>query len=375
MQGMYYFANVSLGTPAQKLRLQIDTGSSDMWVHSVGIPECQGPGSINCSCSGTFDTNASSTYTYLNSDFNIWYQDSHNSHGDYALETVSIGGQQLNHVQFGIGYNTVSRLGILGIGYRSDEAIPDNRMFYPNLPELMVDQGLIQSNAYSLWLDDIESSTGTILFGGVDTHKFHGMLQTLPVIPSAGVYEKVSIVMSGVGLSTKGRRQFSRKDLSAVAMLDAGSTLIQLPNNLFDAILQGLDMPYEMLGRAAIIDCSLAESPALVDFTFSSATIVVPMNELVAQAVTNDGEELTNDDGSPKCVFGIMPSNTELVLLGDTFLRSAYVVYDLANNQVSLAQTDFNATSSHLVEIGKGKGWIPNGSSAANSAQASTTGT
>lgn len=372
---MYYFANVSLGTPAQKLRLQIDTGSSDMWVHSVGIPECQGPGSINCSCSGTFDTNASSTYTYLNSDFNIWYQDSHNSHGDYALETVSIGGQQLNHVQFGIGYNTVSRLGILGIGYRSDEAIPDNRMFYPNLPELMVDQGLIQSNAYSLWLDDIESSTGTILFGGVDTHKFHGMLQTLPVIPSAGVYEKVSIVMSGVGLSTKGRRQFSRKDLSAVAMLDAGSTLIQLPNNLFDAILQGLDMPYEMLGRAAIIDCSLAESPALVDFTFSSATIVVPMNELVAQAVTNDGEELTNDDGSPKCVFGIMPSNTELVLLGDTFLRSAYVVYDLANNQVSLAQTDFNATSSHLVEIGKGKGWIPNGSSAANSAQASTTGT
>ncbi|KAL8963731.1 MAG: hypothetical protein Q9193_000037 [Seirophora villosa] len=239
----------------------------------------------------------------------------------------------------------------------------------------MVDQGLIQSNAYSLWLDDLESSAGTILLGGVDTHKFPGMLQTLPIIPSTGVYEKVSIVMSSVGLSTKGRRQFSRRDLSAVAMLDAGSTLIQLPSNLFDAILQGLDMPYEMLGRAAIIDCSLAESPTLVDLTFSSATIVVPMNELVAQAVTNDAEELTNDDGSPKCVLGIMPSNTELVLLGDTFLCSAYVVYDLANNQVSLAQTDFNATSPHLVEIGKGKGWIPKGSNAANSAQASTTGT
>ncbi|KAL8963730.1 MAG: hypothetical protein Q9193_000036 [Seirophora villosa] len=130
--GMYYFANVSLGTPAQTLRLQIDTESSDMRVHSASIPECQGPGSINCSCSGTFDINAFSTYTYLNSDFKIWYQDSHNSHGDYALETVSIGGQQLNDVQFGIGYNTVSRLGIrriLGIGHRSDEAIPDNRMF------------------------------------------------------------------------------------------------------------------------------------------------------------------------------------------------------------------------------------------------------
>ncbi|KAL9012747.1 MAG: hypothetical protein Q9173_002510 [Seirophora scorigena] len=257
------------------------------------------------------------------SDFNIWFQDSHNSYGDYALETVSIGGQQLSNVQFGIGYNTVSRLGILGIGYRTDEAIPDNRMFYPNLPELM----------------------------------------------------KVSIIMSGVGLSTKGRRQFWRRDLSAVAMLDGGSTLIQLPNNLFDAILRGLDMSYEMLGGEAIIDYSLAESPTLVDFTFSSATIVVPMNELVAQAVTKDGEEFTNDDGSPKCVFGIMPCNTELALLGDTFLRTAYVVFDLANNQVSLAQTDFNATSSHLVDIGEGKGWIQNGSNAANSAQALTTGT
>jgi hypothetical protein len=38
-------------------------------------------------------------------------------------------------------------------------------------------------------------------------------------------------------------------------------------------------------------------------------------------------------------------------VLGDTFLRSAYVVYDLQNNQISLAQTDFNSTTTNVVEI------------------------
>lgn len=39
-------------------------------------------------------------------------------------------------------------------------------------------------------------------------------------------------------------------------------------------------------------------------------------------------------------------------MLGDTFLRSAYVVYDLENNQISLAATNFNATGTNVQEIG-----------------------
>lgn len=50
-------------------------------------------------------------------------------------------------------------------------------------------------------------------------------------------------------------------------------------------------------------------------------------------------------------VTGISDAAGSTAVLGDTFLRSAYVVYDLQNNQISLAQTDFNATSSNVVEI------------------------
>ncbi len=35
-----YFATCSVGSPAQKLTLQLDTGSSDIWVPSVNAAQC-----------------------------------------------------------------------------------------------------------------------------------------------------------------------------------------------------------------------------------------------------------------------------------------------------------------------------------------------
>ena len=50
-------------------------------------------------------------------------------------------------------------------------------------------------------------------------------------------------------------------------------------------------------------------------------------------------------------ILGIAPAGSSTPVLGDTFLRSAYVVYDLHNNEISLAQTNFNSTGSNIMEI------------------------
>lgn len=46
--------------------------------------------------------------------------------------------------------------GVMGIGFDSDESIVGNGgRPYKNLVDMMVEQGLINSRSYSLWLNDV----------------------------------------------------------------------------------------------------------------------------------------------------------------------------------------------------------------------------
>ena len=379
-----YFANVSLGTPAQNLRLHIDTGSSDLWANANSSRICSLRGDP-CSESGTYDANSSSTYKFVSSDFDVSYVDGSGASGDYATDTLSIGSKTLKSLQFGIGYTSNSPEGILGIGYTADEGQVNraNQKGYSNLPQAMVDGGLIQSNAYSLWLDDVESSTGSILFGGVDTDKYHGQLQSLPIQKEFGQYSEFIITLSGMGLSNNGKNTSLTTDLPTAVILDSGSSLTYLPNDLTTAIYNALSVSYSNQQQTPFAACSLANQNITLDFTFTSPTISVPISELIINTetlVSSDRQDPNSQNGGGTfgpgsnegslCVFGIAPSENSTAVLGDTFLRSAYVVYDLANNEISLAQTNFNATNSQVSEIGKGSTSVPNATPVVSAIQA-----
>lgn len=132
---------------------------------------------------GTYNANSSSTYKYLNSGFSVSYVDGSGAAGDYSTDTLKIGGQTSAGLQFGLGYESTSADGILGIRYAADEAQVNaaHRKSYANLPQALVSANLIKSDAYSLWLDDLEANTWSIIFGGVDTDKYTGQFQTLPI--------------------------------------------------------------------------------------------------------------------------------------------------------------------------------------------------
>ena len=67
-------------------------------------------------------------------------------------------------------------------------------------PAQLLADGVIQSNAFSLWLNDLDASTGSILFGGIDTEKFEGTLATLPIQKESGYYAEFLITLTGVSL-------------------------------------------------------------------------------------------------------------------------------------------------------------------------------
>jgi len=294
-----YFMNVSIGTPAQDLKLHIDTGSSDLWVNVPNSQLCSGQGDP-CADSGTYDANSSSTYSYINSQFNITYVDGSGSFGDYASDVVSFGGVTLRDQQFGIGYSSSSQEGILGIGYPINEvAVAYNGgRTYANVPQHLMQTGQINSNAYSLWLNDLDASMGSILFGGVNTDKFNGQLQTVPIIPEQGVYAEFIIALTGVGVN--GSEGSLVSNLASPALLDSGSSLMYLPDNVAQDVFNAVGAQYDERQGAAFVDCDLANSDMTIDFTFSSPTIRVGMDELVIVAGV--------DRGQPICILGIAPA-------------------------------------------------------------------
>jgi hypothetical protein len=275
----------------------------------------------------------------------------------------------LKSLQFGIGYQSTSSEGVLGVGYQANEVQVERlrKPAYNNLPAQMVADNLIASNAYSLWLNDLDASTGQILFGGVDTEQFHGTLATLPIQPVDGVYAEFLITLTEISFGGTAIASNQRVPV----LLDSGTSLTYLPNAITSAIYQAVGAQYDSSQGYAYVHCSIAQNTSTLDYTFSSPTISVSMSELVFPIDNSRGQPLTFTDGSQACVFGIAPAGQDTVILGDTFLRSAYVVYDLANNEISIAQTNFNATKSNVVEVGTGSSAVPSATAVQNPAAAS----
>lgn len=224
----------------------------------------------------------------------------------------------------------------------------------------MVANSLIQSPAYSLWLNDLNANTGSIMFGGVDTDKFHGSLATLPIQVDRGSSQPTEFFVALTGLSFGGRRiGGDRKD---AVLLDSGSSLAYLPDDLVTSLYQTLNAQYDPSQGLATVSCDLIGSSTTLDFSFSGATISVPMAELVIPVQSSSGSPFGISNVPQVCLFAIEPAGGNTAVLGDPFLRSAYVVYDLGNNQISMAQTNFNATSSTIREIGTGKQAVPGAS-------------
>jgi hypothetical protein len=379
VQAGLYFANISVGSPGQPLQVQIDTGSSDLWVPSAQAVMCQ---SRRGCAGGTFDHGASRTFQDVGADeFNISYVDGTGSSGDYIQDTLSIGGASVPNFEMGLALQTSIGVGILGIGYNDSEAniVTGNGTTYANLPFALVDQGLIKTEAYSLWLNDLQSSEGSILFGGVDTAKYTGDLISVQVYPSSRARKITSFTVAFTSLSatsSSGTDQLTPADYAEAVILDSGTTITLLPNNIAQSVFDELGATFISSLGAVVVPCSLADNTGTLNYGFGGVggpIIKVSVNELVLPLTLTNGRPPTYTNGEAACQLAIQAAGNLPVLFGDSFLRSAYAVYDLANNRIALAQTDFNSTDSNIVPFASSGAAIPSATSAPNEAAVTQT--
>ncbi|KAF7934941.1 uncharacterized protein EAE98_002986 [Botrytis deweyae] len=403
-----YVISVKVGTPPQDVDLTIDTGSSDTWLVANTAASCTGVGlsgkngSALVLCETPYNPNASSTVelNITTDKFNIEYVNGDKTKGPYIADTLVLGNATIKSFQMGLANDTNIQTGVLGLGYPINEAADT---MYPNIIDELVSQNLIGTRAYSLYLDSQDSATGSLLFGAVDTTKFVGELVGIDIVPQpiwngSVLYSSLSVELAAVGITDQEGNSVNLTTSRQVVLLDSGNTLTILPTEVTDVMFKKFNAYDDTNSTGNIyLPCSLLNSSSslTVDYLFSSssasAIIKVPISELVFP-LTNPTYALYPEDTLPDlpfsgeaCAFGIQSTNADYHLLGATFLRSAYVVYDLDNNQIGLAQANFKgndagASSSnengneHIVELKAGKS-IPalTGVSVTSSAEPSPT--
>ncbi|KAI1211798.1 aspartic peptidase domain-containing protein [Annulohypoxylon truncatum] len=384
LTGGGYYAQVTVGTPPQTVDLIVDTGSSDVWILDSNANLCHSKTmqSYYGYCLSTYDPSNSSTYSVVSQDtFNIRYVDGSGAEGNYIKDNFGIGGAEIKALQMGLAENSTINSGLLGIGFAANVAA---KTPYPNIMDLFQNQNLTAIQAYSLYLDDLYAATGTILFGGLDTEKFIGELKTVDIQPDRyGNYSSFTVALSSLTTTADNGTVANYTTRSAVpVILDSGTTLTYVPSSMANRIFRAFGAVDDTSGTGLVfVNCDYLDDNKNLTFDFQfgggdGPVVRVPIDEMVLNNV-QDYVELGLDVPSLPfdnvCSFGLQP-NSDYYLLGDTFLRSAYVVYDLTNKQIGLAQANLNSTKSNVVEITQESG-IPDASGVASQVTAEQTAT
>jgi hypothetical protein len=391
---LLYLVNVTVGTPGQKMSLQLDTGSSDIWIPWANSAPCS-TSENRCKTNGLYSESKSSTYSLLQSNsFLISYVDGTRIKGDYISDVFGVGSASIKNMTMGLAKSATENSnvgdfqGIIGVGYETSEAVyAQTGQTYQNLPSLMKAQGVTNTRAYSLWLNDkgmlfvisnsytdandlTDNGRGTILFGGVDTEKFKAPLVSLPIQPDArsGTIISFTVALDSVNvIGADSANQYARPSLAMPVILDSGTTLTYLPDAIANDIYIGVGA-VQSNTYGVVVPCDLANSPATFNFGFGNSNgpvIVAAISQFVLPFPDSFPTPTFRSTGKKACRWGIQASGSRPNLFGDTFLRAAYVVYNLDNDEVGIANAVLNSTKSNIQEITNSK-QIPGVSSTAS---------
>lgn len=327
---LFYTIDLEFGSNKETVSLDIDTGSSDLWTINSVIAD-----KYNNQL-GVFNSAKSKTYHNLNKEFVIKYLDGSNATGTYAKDDIWLpSGDVLKQAQFGDVNKTTSSFGIIGVGLTPNEASTElGEGEYDNFPIALKKQGLINTAGFSINLDKINDNSGSIIFGGYDTTKYKGNFPELPFLSN---YD-YSINLRGARIGGSEIPIFHK------AVLDSGTTLTLLTEPLyhsFGRLLGKWDSYYQ-----TYVWDKKQPSDKFITYQLDGVDINVPYSELVYPLY----DPITQREVPGRLASIGIDTAGDIIILGDTFLRSAYLVFNIDKKTVKIGQASHSKTQ-NLVEI------------------------
>ncbi|KAJ5190623.1 uncharacterized protein N7498_009608 [Penicillium cinerascens] len=353
-----YNVNITLGTPPQSLIAIFSTWGNGCWVTGVNSSDCSVfTDTTTCGGDGAYNRTLSTSAKLLDEKFS--YDDSSSQlTGEFVTDVLTIGDAKVNDMKMGVaewGFpsNTIS----LGYGNTSSTSFT----------QALADSGAINSPAFSMW-------SNMILFGGINKAKYEEPLYTFPIVNGSDLTKALRINMTGISVNETAMVS-DKFPLDAVFDIEVDMTYV--PDYLAKAL-------FAQIGATGVPDdngqvnlsCSSVGENATIGFNFGDLNVQLPAWSFLSGNPDIGESDYETDD---LCYFTIC-ENKELqnegsIVLGTNFITLVYSVFDLENDEISLAGRNWNAASDDIVEITTGKNAVPGTTAGSNSTGSNSTGT
>ncbi|KAI9251400.1 aspartic peptidase domain-containing protein [Phascolomyces articulosus] len=360
-----YVGLLQVGTPPQEFKVDFDTGSSDIWIPSKNCERCGDHPTFMQSDSSTFkpfsngtetsaNTNntASSTSsssndkdksTIMKSTWTLQYGDGSAVQGVKGYDNLSVGNMTAKNQLFGLANKVSAQFandpeldGIFGLGFPKLSLMGTKKSFVENLK----DQGMIKNAIASFYLGSSDQG-GQLLIGGTNSSLYQGNFTYLDVtsdryweVPFNGIKVGDRTIMSGGGGTSVGANG------STTAIIDTGTTLIVVPPSMSQSIhmaIPGAEYNNTFGWQVPCVqnlqqsNSSNSQYSNDIIFRLGGHEFPIPYSDLI--------REKTNPNNSTLCYSGIAEAPIPMIIMGDTFLRSYYSVFDYDNKRVGLSRS------------------------------------
>jgi hypothetical protein len=321
-QDAQYYGTISLGSPAQDVRVVYDTGSANLWANNVKPRLLSGH--------KYYDDSKSSTYIANGSKFSILYGSGPVA-GFYSQDTMSLGGIEIPKYTFA-EVNDTSGLGpawgvghfdgICGLGW--DGASVDGVM---TPLHALKESGALAENVFAFYLGS-GGANGELILGGVNPDHYTGDFSYVPAIDATPTRGKFywELAMDDVKADNTSVTSVRK------AIVDSGTSLIAAPPSEVKALAKLVGattvLPIPPFNKEYMIDCNTPGPDIVISFGGNDYTLTK--------------EDYIIRDG-PECLFAFTGLDVPapagpLWILGDPFMRAYYVKFDYDNARMGFAK-------------------------------------
>jgi len=316
-----YFGQVGVGTPPQYFKVVFDTGSGILWVpsHLCDGEACR----VHTRLNGPADKSLKMDRGYVNIKYGTGRMRGHRATDVVHVSDVHVQKQDflMSTDEEGIVFRNGRFDGVMGLGRETLAGILSNgeegrgTPFYINAMK----NDLLAEKKFSIYVSKKMGNPGALILGGVNPN-----LMKEPVTYHKGhspAYWMVGLGQMKVGdtvVQTGGAR----------GIVDSGTSLLVGPPQIINKIL-----PHVQVQE----DCSNMDTLKPLEITMKD------VNGKDKVYVLEPKDYVMNRMGRCKTGIAIMQIQLAMahpiVILGDTFLRKFYSVYDHSNGQIGFAES------------------------------------